>query len=311
MGGNATKTASVPTALFAEYQTTDLKPANSSKAHIYSFAIDEDGTLVHFFAPHHDETLGACFKDIVTGDLKGEANTAATTPLAYSPGVGSSADYKYENSKLYAKLYVESSDTSKGTVAATSGGSPVAEEAEGGRWLARGATLTLTATSADGYDFLGWFGDRDAIAEGAATDATIAISIERASQLEARFGIAADEWAERIDPALPEGLIKFDVDGYVQDGLVAHFDGIRNAGAGLPHDGSATTWKNLVAGGPDATFAGEGSWSADGYVFTGGYATFAYGSTFGPNNTIQLATDVDLSAQNKGRRRRIPRFSSM
>lgn len=308
LGGTANNTANIPTALFAEYQTTDLTPANFSKAHIYSIAIDEDGTPVHFFAPHYDETLGACFKDIVTGNLKGEANTAATAALAYSPGVGSSADYKYENSTLYAKLYVESSDTSKGTVAATSGGSPVAEEAEGGRWLARGATLTLTATSADGYDFLGWFGDRDAIAEGAATDATIAISIERASQLEARFGIAADEWAERIDPALPEGLIKFDVDGYVQDGLVAHFDGIRNAGAGLPHDGSATTWKNLVAGGPDATFAGEGSWSADGYVFTGGYATFAYGSTFGPNNTIQLATDVDLSAQNKGTKTTYPTF---
>ena len=307
LGGNATKTASVPTALFAEYKA-DQTPANFSKAHIYSFAIDEDGTPVHFFAPHYDETLGACFKDIVTGDLKGEANTAATTPLAYSPGVGSSADYKYENSTLYAKLYVESSDTSKGTVAATSGGSPVAEEAEGGRWLARGATLTLTATPADGYDFLGWFGDRDAIAEGAATDATITVSIERASQLEARFGIAADEWAERIDPALPEGLIKFDVDGYVQDGLVAHFDGIRNAGAGLPHDGSATTWKNLVAGGPDATLKGDGSWSADGYVFAGGYATFAYGSTFGPNNTIQLATDIDLNAQNKGTDKTYPTF---
>ena len=308
LGGTANNTANIPTALFAEYKTTDLTPTSFSKAHIYSIAIDEGGTLKHFFAPHYDENLGACFKDIVTGDLKGEANTAATTPLAYSPGVGSSADYKYENSTLYAKLYVESSDTSKGTVAVASGGSPVAEEAEGGRWLARGATFTLTATPAAGYDFLGWFGDRDAITEGTATDATITVSIERAAQLEARFGKSGAEWEERIDSSLPEGLIRLDADGYVQDGLVAHFDGIRNVGAGLPHDSSAATWKNLVAGGPDAALMGDGSWSADGYVFEGGYATFAYGSTFGPNNTIQLATDVDLSAQNYGTKTTYPTF---
>ena len=35
---------------------------------------------------------------------------------------------------------------------------------------------------------------------------------------------------------------------YVQDGLIAQWDGIENAGRGLPHDPNATTWKNLVEG---------------------------------------------------------------
>lgn len=40
--------------------------------------------------------------------------------------------------------------------------------------------------------------------------------------------------------------LKYDVGDYVQDGLVVHLDGIRNVGAGLPHDPAAATWANLV-----------------------------------------------------------------
>ena len=47
----------------------------------------------------------------------------------------------------------------------------------------------------------------------------------------------------------------YDVDDYVQDGLVLHFDGIRNAGATALHNPNATTWVNLGSGGSvnDAT----------------------------------------------------------
>ena len=54
--------------------------------------------------------------------------------------------------------------------------------------------------------------------------------------------------------------LKYDVGDYVQDGLVLHLDGIRNAGANAPHDGSATVWANL-AGGSGVTktaYAGTG-----------------------------------------------------
>ena len=47
----------------------------------------------------------------------------------------------------------------------------------------------------------------------------------------------------------------FDVGDYVQDGLLLHYDGIRNAGAEAEHDQNATVWKNLGSAGAnhDAT----------------------------------------------------------
>jgi hypothetical protein len=60
---------------------------------------------------------------------------------------------------------------------------------------------------------------------------------------------------------------------YVQDSAFLFFDGIENVGRGT-HDGTASTWKNLVAG-PDAvgTSLGTGEWNADGFYFkdTGGF----------------------------------------
>ncbi len=71
-----------------------------------------------------------------------------------------------------------------------------------------------------------------------------------------------------------------DVDDYVRNGLVAHYDGIRNAGRKSDHNPSATVWTNLVENGPhldftlktDAADTDEiGGWSNDGtaYEFKG------------------------------------------
>ena len=38
----------------------------------------------------------------------------------------------------------------------------------------------------------------------------------------------------------------YDTGDYVQDGLVLHLDGIKNAGAGAEHSPTATTWANLA-----------------------------------------------------------------
>ena len=66
----------------------------------------------------------------------------------------------------------------------------------------------------------------------------------------------------------------YDVDSYVQDGLVLNYDGIRNAGAGLPHDPAATTWKNLGSGGATYDMVKKGSptssyWTGSGFYFEG------------------------------------------
>ena len=42
------------------------------------------------------------------------------------------------------------------------------------------------------------------------------------------------------------GALKYEPDGYVQEGLVALFDGIRNAGHGKAHDPSAIEWTSLA-----------------------------------------------------------------
>ena len=57
--------------------------------------------------------------------------------------------------------------------------------------------------------------------------------------------------------------------GYVTDGLVVWLDGIANAGAGKPHDPSATQWANLAdASNPAAITANASSkWMDDGYYF--------------------------------------------
>ena len=102
--------------------------------------------------------------------------------------------------------------------------------------------------------------------------------------------------------AMADAVRIYDVDDYVQDGLVAHFDGIRNAGADAAHDASATTWKNLVDGQPDMEFVNSpGAW-ANGNSFyfnqvSTAYGQLASGVTLGKYATIQLAVDVKASEQ--------------
>ena len=99
----------------------------------------------------------------------------------------------------------------------------------------------------------------------------------------------------------------FDVGDYVQTGLVAHFDGIRNAGSDLPHDSTTRTWKNLVSGGPDAAFVGDGGeWNAagNGFVFDGSSVRADMDSPGidmnHVNSTVQIACDVDYTQQSNG-----------
>ena len=58
---------------------------------------------------------------------------------------------------------------------------------------------------------------------------------------------------------------------YIQDGLVAQYDGIDNAGTGT-HDPNATTWKDLKGQGGDLSVSGltEPTWDGKGLSFTAG-----------------------------------------
>ena len=113
------------------------------------------------------------------------------------------------------------------------------------------------------------------------------------------IGAAAAVGAMLPLSAMADAVRVYDVDDYVQDGLVVHFDGIRNAGATEAHDPSAATWKNLV-GQPNAEFVGDtGNWSTDGYYFKGTALAYAMisspGVALGEYATIQLALDATPS----------------
>ena len=73
---------------------------------------------------------------------------------------------------------------------------------------------------------------------------------------------------------------------YIQDGLIAMYDGIENAGAGQ-HSDSATTWKDLSGNGWDLALVGNGSssWQDDHYNFV------AVSNTGGKRFTVD-ATDM-------------------
>ena len=109
-----------------------------------------------------------------------------------------------------------------------------------------------------------------------------------------------------------DGLIAYDADDYVQDGLVLHYDGIRNAGLAAPHDSAATTWVNLGTAGAaydmtryslvsGAMVSGDatGSWTGDGFAFAKN--AFFYESeslTVQPCYTLQTVIEATANDQN-------------
>ena len=74
---------------------------------------------------------------------------------------------------------------------------------------------------------------------------------------------------------------------YVQDGLIAHWDGVENAGNGV-HDSSATTWKNL-AGEMDLTLWGNAVFTDNSIYRSASSYSMAYGdASMASAKTMQI-----------------------
>ena len=94
---------------------------------------------------------------------------------------------------------------------------------------------------------------------------------------------------------------------YVQDGLIAMWDGIENAGWGV-HDASATVWKDLVEGLILKREKGENVWNNDSAVFDGNNQNVMSvnfsklrASVYGGNVTIESVfhpTDLTFQGNN-------------
>ncbi len=140
-------------------------------------------------------------------------------------------------------------------------------------------TATLTATPASGAVFKYWTGDTDIISSGSIYDATVTVTPTDPCMLVAVFK------APKASSFL-----------YVQDGLVAAYDGIDNAGTGT-HVTSATKWKNLAGDASlDGTMGASTEWTGGkGWRTTGNTKPFTVASpglasTFATTNfTMQFA----------------------
>ncbi len=104
----------------------------------------------------------------------------------------------------------------------------------------------------------------------------------------------------------------YDVDCYVQDGLVLNYDGIRNAGPDADHDPNATTWKNLGSWGSDydmtryslvssawAAGGSTGYWTDKGFVTAGSSIFYKVDQswTLPESYSVQTLTDATSSGQ--------------
>ena len=97
----------------------------------------------------------------------------------------------------------------------------------------------------------------------------------------------------------------YDVGDYVQGGLVAWLDGIRNTGTDKPHDSAATTWVDLSSRASDVTLSANSAthWTDDGYHFCtngAGARSYAYlrdKLSLGTVGTIEMACDVKAADQ--------------
>ena len=163
-----------------------------------------------------------------------------------------------------------------------------------------------------GYEFAIWTCDNinDAYAQTSMGVKYITTNVAKtmADGLAGRIAEAAN-WDEIYDSGKARGATRWDVDSYVTDSLIAHFDGIRNAGADKPHDPHAGNWANLVDGTNPFSFhynkeytASDnwyrGGWLGDAFNFGGQvYAYLDSAITLGSRFTVQVATTLKPGEQ--------------
>ncbi|MBR6733778.1 MAG: hypothetical protein IKL96_05195 [Kiritimatiellae bacterium] len=103
---------------------------------------------------------------------------------------------------------------------------------------------------------------------------------------------------------MTDGVLAYDADCYVPNGLLLHLDAIRNAGLTAEHSMDATTWANLGSAGGEATHVVKVSgnvsaWGDNAYVFTGGSYFKTPSITLGHQTTVQIGYDMIPTVQNK------------
>lgn len=155
-------------------------------------------------------------------------------------------------------------------------------------------TATFTAVPASGYVFYRWEGDTDAITSGTVVTPTVTVTADKGALLVATF------------KALPS---VFSSRSYVQDGLVAQYDGINNVGHDATHNTSATTWADLTGNGAHGTCAdssvfswGDNGWSVSGSCRPVTVSSYNLSQTIATGTfTLQFACTPNAPGNSDGR----------
>ncbi len=254
------------------YTTDATMPANVFKSASVAMSPTEqtcwlDGALADTRTAALGKVSSSC-PSVIGGEPQ---DGSKRTGSAYTDGYGITFQGEYNAFRLYGRVLTEDEAKVNAAVDAIrfNGASP-GDFALGGGWSFDGSgdlcvavtaaasgdgtalgsatvkqygTATLTATPATGAVFQRWTGDTDAITSGSIYDATITVTAADPVALTAVFATPAASSASL----------------YIQDGLVAAYDGIDNAGTGT-HDSSATTWADLTGNGNDGACDAKLSW---------------------------------------------------
>lgn len=166
----------------------------------------------------------------------------------------------------------------------------------------------VAAVKAEGHAFAVWTCDSDDAALVLAQKGVDEITTNRGGAMKSALAELVAEANELNEPAVlhmaAEGIELWGTDRYVQDGLVAIFDGIENAGVGAAHSDAAAQWPSVAgtASGLKFGFSGRngstGSWRPDGRYFDGNSKGLTSDNvTLGGVWTVQSTTTMNMSGQ--------------
>ena len=119
-----------------------------------------------------------------------------------------------------------------------------------------------------------------------------------------------------LAPGARAGLLYEPSSYAAQDALVLHLDGIRNVGANVPHDGSATVWCNLASSGPryftrmtpaaSSGTMGTAGWTDSGFSFAN--AAYFYGTGFESGWATNITIEMTGNFPNADRHTNYPNY---
>ena len=228
------------------------------------FSVLDDGAYTHHYLPCRRTADGVVgLWDVVAKSFVEPTGGALTAGPAND-------DYRLDANDV-CQFRVVATARGQGTVAVGGGEAGTTASAWGN--VLSSLTTTVTATPAEGWRFICWEGDVEGLTAAEKVLPTVTVTAGKALALTAVF------------------CYELPASAYVQDGLIAQWDGIENAGAGLPHDPSAAYPQELVSG-IEQTLTGTMSAGDDYFTLGAGYTSFKLPAMFAAINAGHATVEM-------------------